>query len=281
MSIFPYQPTLSTNLDDPYFNTGKPNSIRMAVGDISAPWSDLGGMCGTSPFAAKVLFVIGMTRRYVLLANAVLKETRHHGFLSAYGLLSSGIELLGRCIHPDKKVRQDPISDSQERLIEGLNYLKDPRLNPGVIVETGFYTNINGGYTASDLTNLRNLSVHGASISRVPDTKADIELLHNLRVLFWGVPFDESPHPHLGQGPHQGAIDRYFEELTSGNTTKCEYLASAGITPSPTQLQGGNWPFSTFIVNEIKNIIEENIENGRFPVSGNHTKANDHFQLYY
>jgi hypothetical protein len=146
-------------------------------------------------------------------------------------------------------------------------------------VETNHYTDAMGGYKVDDLINLRNLVAHGACIVKVSQIKADIELLHNLRVLIYGVPFDEQD-PHLGQGPHPGALDKYCEQLRSGNKIKCDQLASSAISPSPTQLMGGDWPFSTKVINEIMQHIKSNDEKDRFPISGGYSKVQDHFQLY-
>jgi len=275
--MFPNEPTLSNSLD-PSIKSIKQN-VHTAVGDIRQPWIDLGNKCGVSEFTSKALFTLGMMRRYVLSANAVLKEMRHHGFLSAYSLICSGIELLGRCTHQSLEVRQHPVSLSTERLEAGLNYIRNPRLHQGVIIETNHYTNSAGGYNTQDLVNLRNLVTHGACISKSSSIKADIELLHNLRVLIYGVPFDEID-PHLGQGPHKGALDRYCEELLAGDSNRCNQLASAAISPSPTHLQGGDFPLSTQVVNEMRNHVQRNLSGNNFPVSGGYSKRKDYFQLY-
>jgi hypothetical protein len=274
--MFPYQPALSQFLDPavPVSQT-----VRTAIGDIQQPWIDLGQVCGVSAFAAKALFSLGMMRRYILSANAVLKELRFHGFLSAFALLSNTIELLGRCTHLELEKRQHPTAQSTERLKAGFEFVKNPRLQAGVIVETNHYIDSNGGYNTDDLINLRNLAAHGACIVRVSQVKADIELLHNLRVLIYGVPFDELD-PHLGQGPYPGALDRYYQELVAGNKIRCDQLATAAISPSPTRLQGGNWPLSAQVVNEINQHIQRNLSQGDLPVSGGYTKTHDYFQLY-
>ena len=88
--MFPYEPVPTQYLDDP----GIGLSDRTSVGDIRQPWIELGTEFGVSAFARKALFALGMMRRYVLSANAVLKDLRHSGFLSACGLLGSGVELL-------------------------------------------------------------------------------------------------------------------------------------------------------------------------------------------
>ena len=275
--MFPCQSALSQFLDP---TVSVKQAVRTAIGDIQQPWIDLGKEWRMSAFDAKALFSLGMMRRYILSANSVLKELRFHGFLSAFALLSSAIELLGRCTHPNLEVRQHPIEKSMDRLTAGFEYIKNPRLQAGVVVETNHYINANGGYNVDDLINLRNLAVHGACIVRVSQVKADIELLHNLRVLIYGVPFGELD-PHLGDGPVAGALDRYYGELVAGNSIRCEQLATSAISPSPTQLQGGNWLLSTQVVNEITQHIQSNLAQGNLPVGGGHTKAQDHFQLYY
>jgi hypothetical protein len=274
--MFPYQPALSQFIDPTILVS---QTIQTAIGDLQQPWIDLGQVCGVSAFAAKALFSLGMMRRNVLSANAVLKEQRFHGFLPAFALLSISIELLGRCTHPELEKRQHPTAKSMDRLKAGFEFIKNPRLQANVIVETNHYIDANGGYNTDDLLNLRNLAAHGACIVKVSQVKADIELLHNLRVLIYGVPFDEID-PHLGQGPYAGALDRYYQELVAGNKTRCEQLATAAISPSPTQLQGGSWPLSAQVVNEILQHIQRNLSQGYLPISGGHTKTYDYFQLY-
>ena len=275
MIMFTYEPLLFQYLDDP----GISQQIRQDVGDIRKPWVDLGSTVGISPFAAKALFTLGMMRRYVLSANAILKDLRHLGFLSACGLIGSAVELLGRCTHQDKFVRQDPRSGSMKRLEEGFNFIKRPHLPLGVIVSTNHYPVQNGGYNICDLQNLRNLAAHGGSLSSATQIKGDIELLHELRKALYGIPFDEVD-PNDGQGPVRGAIDRYYEILASGDRKMCDRLATAGISPIPVRFQAGSWPFDAIIIAEIKQLIEENVKLGRYPISGSHSKAYDYFQLY-
>lgn len=268
--MFTYVPLPIQNLDAPGI---KPN-VRNAVGDIRQPWIDLGAEFNISAFAAKALFTLGMMRRYVLSANAILKDLRHLGFLSASGLLGSGVELLGRCIHQDRKARQDPVSESMNRLQAGFEYIRCPHLPSGVVVETNYNT-----YNAEELKNLRNLAAHGGCLTRASQIKGDIELLHELRKAFYGIPIEEID-PHEGEGPVKGAIDRYYEILASGDQEMCDRLATAGISPVPLKLQTEVWPFDARVVAETKQLIEQNLTLGRFPISGGHTKSYDYFQLY-
>jgi hypothetical protein len=273
--MFAYEPLPIQYLDDP----GIKSNVRSAVGDIRQPWVELGSEFGISAFAAKALFALGMMRRYVLSANAVLKDLGHLGFLSACGLLGSGVELLGRCIHPDKKVRQDPVSESMKRVEEGFEFISRPHLPPGVVVETNHYPKAGGGYNARELKNLRNLAAHGGCLTKASQIKGDIELLHELRKAFYGVPIEEAD-PHEGQGPTKGAIDRYYEILASGSREMCERLATAGISPIPLKLQRGAWPFDARVIAETKQYVQDNLTLGRFPISGDHIKKRDYFQLY-
>lgn len=218
--------------------------------------------------------------RYVLSADLVLRDLRHLGFLSACGLLGSGVELLGRCIHDDKKVRQDPERESGRRLRKGFEFISRPRLPPGVVVGTNHFTVESGGYGAQDLINLRNLAAHGGCLAKASQIKGDIELLHELRKAFLGILFGEWD-PHEGrEGPIEGAIDRYYRILASGDKEMCERLASAGISPAPLRLQHETWLFDAIVVDEIKQRIEDNLKLGRCPISGGHVKASDYFQLY-
>ncbi len=275
MILFPYEPMPVQYLDDP----GIEQSVRNAVGDICQPWVDLGSQFQISPFSAKALFALGMMRRYVLSANAIVRDLRHLGFLSACGLLGSGVELLGRCVHKDRKVRQDPRRESMKRLEAGFEFIRRSHLPSGVVVETGCYPKKDGGYNAGDLKNLRNLSDHGGCLSSASHIKGDIELLHELRKAFYGIPRDETD-PHEGLGPKKGAVDRYYETLAAGDTGMCDKLATAGISPVPLQLQAGEWPFDAGVIAETKRLIEDNLTLRRFPISGGHTKSDDYFQLY-
>ena len=273
--MFSYEPLPILYLDDP----GIKSSVRSAVGDIRQPWADLGSEFGTSAFAAKAIFALGMMRRYVLSANAILRDLRHCGFLSACGLLGSGVELLGRCIHRDKKVRQDPMRESMKRLEAGFEFISRSHLPSGVVVETNHYPKENDGYNVQDLKDLRNLAAHGGCLTKASQIKGDIELLHELRKAFYCIPAGETD-PHEGEGPIKGAIDRYYEILASGDKDMCERLATAGISSVPLKLQRGGWPFDATVVAETKQLIEENLALDRFPISGGYTKKRDYFQLY-
>jgi len=273
--MFTYEPLPTQYLDA----SGIKQNVRNAVGDIRQPWVDLGSEFGISAFAAKALFALGMMRRYILSANVILKDLRHLGFLPACGVLGSGVEILGRCIHQDKTVRQDPISGSLERLQEGFEFIRRSHLPSGMVVETNHYKKDNGGYNADDLMNLRNLASHGGCLTKASPIKGDIELLHELRKAFYGIPIGETD-PHEGEGPTKGAVDRYYETLASGDREMCDRLATAGISPVPLKLQAGAWPFDARIIVETKQLIEENLRLGRFPISGGHTKNHDYFQLY-
>ena len=273
--MFPYEPMPVRYLDDP----GIQESVRNTVGDICQPWVDLGSQFEISGFAAKALFALGMMRRYTLCANAVLRDMRHSGFLSACGLLGSGVELLGRCLHESTKVRQDPRYESMKRLEAGFEFIRRSHLPSGMVVETNHYCKEHGGYNPQDLKNLRNLADHGGCLTSASHIKGDIELLHELRKAFYGIPIEEMD-PHEGPGPIKGGVDRYFETLASGDGGMCDRLATAGISPVPLQLQAGAWRFDARVIAEAKRLIEENLALGRFPISGGHTKSDDYFQLY-
>lgn len=273
--MFPNEPQLSQHLDFPRVRV----SDRNAVGDIRQPWIDIGATLGISAFTAKALFALGIMRRYVLSANLVLKEMRHLGFLSAYSLLSSGIEVLGRCIHDNIAVRQNPVLRSTDRLRAGFEFSRRQHLPAGIIVETNHFNQSGGGYNSEELTNMRNLATHGGCITRTLQIKGDIELLHELRKAFYGIPIGEND-PHQGSGPIMGALDRYYELLATGDNVICEKLATAGISPTPLRLQNGGWPFDKQIISEIHQDITSNLSQHRYPISGGHRRADDYFQLY-
>lgn len=129
-----------------------------------------------SEFSAKVLFAVATMDQYVNAANAVLHGMRFRGFLSAFELMASGIELLGRCVHQDIAIRQHPNQHSDARIEAGFHFVKVPRLPAGVIVETNHFKESQGGYSVPDLKALRNFTTHGACIETTKGIKADIEL---------------------------------------------------------------------------------------------------------
>ncbi len=269
--MFPYEPPVTSSLTD--------LTLSAKVGDIRQPWTDLSQRCGTSEFSAKVLFAVAMMFQFVESANATLQQMRFRGFLSAFELMASGIEVLGRCVHQDIGVRQHPSERSGGRLVEGLSFVKVPRLPKDVIVETNYYPASQGGYSVKDLQALRNFTTHGASIAVSTGVKADIELLHEVRKAFLGVPQGEDD-PHAGPGPIAGAIDRYFARLLAGDVDLCDRLASAGISPAPLSLHAGGWPFADQLVTAMKRRIDDNLARELPAVIGGYTRSEDHFQLY-
>ena len=121
----------------------------------------------------------------------------------------------------------------------------------------------NGYDKVDDLVNLRNLVIHGACIAAPTKIKGDIELLHELRKILFGIPVGES-NSVGSRGPIEGAVDRYYGELIAGDADKCDRLASAAISPLHfLRLQDGAWPFAEQLVREIQQIIADNVNNGR------------------
>lgn len=255
--MFPYQPPLTSDL----------------------PWTELSGRCGISEFSAKALFAVAMMHQFVESANATLRQMRFRGFLSAFELMASGVELMGRCVHSEDDVRRNPMGRSSERLEAGLAFMKVPRLPPDVIVETNYFPAGRGGYSVQDLKSLRNFATHGACIDATSGVKADIELLHQVRKAFLGVP-DGEDEPHDGPGPIVGALDRYLAQLMAGDEVLCQRLASAAISPTPLSLHGGVWPFADQLVHEMKTRVGDNLAQDLPAVIGGYHKGDDHFQLY-
>jgi hypothetical protein len=275
MPSFPYEPTPIASLDDPSIDT----KLVRAVGDILQPWVTAGNDIGASAFAAKAFFVLGIIRYYVLSANAVLKQMGHLGFPSAFEVLGSAVEVIGRCVHTERAVRQDPVSGSNKRLEAGFGFVKRNHLPLGVVVETNHFIAAEGGYSAQDLIDLRNLTTHGSCIAKASFAKGDIELLHELRKAIYGIPAGETD-PHRGPGPYPGAVDRYYELLATGDRDTCDRLASAGVSPVPLSLQKGTWPYNAVVIAEMKRIVGVNIAAKLAPISGMHHKQHDSFQLY-
>jgi hypothetical protein len=269
--VFHYQPPLTSRLADP--------ALHAKVGDIRQPWVDLSTRCGMSEFSAKAFFATAMMLQFVESANAVLHHMRFRGFLSAFELMASAIELLGRCTHPDIGVRQHPTQRSGDRLQAGLKLVKVDRLPPDVIVETNHFPASQGGYSVQDLQTLRNFTTHGACIDASTGVKADIELLHEVRKAFFGVVHGEDD-PHSGPGPIPGAIDRYLGSLLAGDVDLCDHLASAALSPAPLSLHAGGWRFADQLVDAMQRRVDDNLARGFPAVSGGYAKTEDHFQLY-
>jgi hypothetical protein len=277
ISMFPApEPRLARLLRKTTKKTTKKSGIRIDsklkrdVGDIRQPWIDLGSQCAVTRFTAKALFAFGIMIYYVDAANRILRHSGVWGLLPAYGLLCTSVELLGRCTHPKQYLRQHPSQGSGKRLEHGLERC---RMSRKAIIATNHHE-----YNVRDLTELRNLVVHGACISRYPDDiKVDIELLHELRRSILGTPKGEERGG--GQrGPLPGALDKYWDDLQ----TQLEYrrrLASAGITPVPLQFEG--FTFDRRIIGQTKELIRHNLSGQRLPISGSHARHRDYFQLYF
>jgi hypothetical protein len=268
--MFHYEPKLTKLISNAKYSN--------SVGDISKPWKNIGKTLNISTFRAKAYFAVGMIYRYISNANAILCSSKHNGFVSAYAILCSGVELLGRCIHKDINVRQNPVGNSGDRLDAGFEYISPSFLPKNIIVETNAYIVSKGGYSKDDLRNLRNMVVHGGVIS-LKNLKGDIELLHQIRKGLFGILAGESD-PHQGAGPIEGALDRFFDSLSNGNKMMCDHLASAAISPIPVQFQRGNWPFDVQLVVDTRKMIKKNLKNNLLPVSGGWSKTGDCFQLY-
>ncbi len=258
--MFRYQPPIIQIVSDSNFR----HRLHEPLGDVRQPWIDIALECNVTEFEAKALFTLGLMRRYVLSANEILRGLRHRGVPFAYAMLSSSIELLGRCIHPNDEYRQHSEKHSTHRLKSGLQFIRNSANLQDVILSTNHVS-----YTEKDLINLRNLAVHGACISSPGSIKADIELLHELRRLIFGTPIGEQDA--IGQqGPIEGAGDR----------SKCDLLASSAISPLHfLQLHNGQWPFAQQLINDIKSEIERNLKADRPPISGGHRKQVDYFEL--
>ncbi len=264
--MFPYKPPLSQYLTN--VPSQLDNNLIKSIGDIKQPWADLADPPELDEFSAKTFFVIGMIRRYILSANAILGVMDHEEFLTAYLLLCVGIELLGRCCHPDKLIRQHPTNKSNERLKEGFEFIRRSHLPQSQVVATNHFKMENGGYSIEDLINLRNLVAHGGGITKATTIKGDVELLNELRTALWCVPNGDSD-PQLGTGPREGALDRYFVMLATGDIEMCDRLASAAVSPVPVQLQQNHtWRFDKMLIEEIKDHINNNLQAGAPPVSG-------------
>jgi len=173
----------------------------------------------------KVLYVIGLLSDICDAVTCLLKQNSYQQYyLPAFGVFSSGVELLGRCL-------TGWVEDTQGTTLQmGFYYLAKPsndairKTNLEEIENTVVVTsnqpvgkNNSGQYTVRHLICLRNYSDHGQAIAkRTQDYISDLGYGYDL--------MDTLPHKL------SDAIKVYLFGLKSDDAI-CRKLAQAKITP--------------------------------------------------
>jgi hypothetical protein len=135
---------------------------------------------------------------------------RRTSYVPAYGLLASGIEILGRCVKGESDT-------GKSTLIPGLRWLAESRYPQCEQVSESLIliTTSRRSYTIKELAQLRNYTAHGQAVSSFQTI--DYQIIEQLQPLF------------------RDALQCYWECLTNDEDT-CNRLALANIV----QLRG--WP---------------------------------------
>ena len=164
------------------------------------------------PLTIKAAYAIGVIHSICesvecLLQNRV-KYAIEKTYLPAYGVFSSGIDLLGRCV----KGESDPIKTG---IWAGFKWLVNSDFenvnNDHILIRTS-----NQEYSINNLVALRNFAAHGQATNKEIDQnifKVDYEILSEIR-------------PYLA-----GGLAWYWDELINGDKAEhlCNKLAKANI----------------------------------------------------
>jgi hypothetical protein len=188
-----------------------------------------------TPLEIKAFYVVGLLLEIcasvdcLLKANSISKnehplahQVYNAGgrYLPAFGVFSSGIELLGRCLTGNET------ADVNENLRVGFYYIGTPNHTPllhHIPMTEPVISATNRSYTVQDLIDLRNYAAHGQSVVGEKDPSGKRVPKNSLpgieRQLF--VPLPQK----LGD-----ATDTYWARLQN-NQEHCERLAKARIDP--------------------------------------------------
>lgn len=177
-------------------------------------WQQLNVLVGGNPdfypLTTKAFYVFGVIYQICECVSILLdSERRNITSIPAYGVLSSGIELLGRCVTGNLSTFK-----SEGDLRAGFWWLaKGSNLEPNgdyILIET-----TRQKYKITDLIALRNFAAHGqATMNHVVEFDNDI-----FTQIF-------KPEKHLiGIG-----LDKYWAEVRNNEET-CNKLARANVVP--------------------------------------------------
>lgn len=190
---------------------------------------DVGGHPDFTPLTVKGAYVLGVIYSVCECVSALFCTptfVQHNGYMPAYGIFASAIDLLGRCTSGEEK-------PYKPCLIPGFNWLaadsfpayEDNAGNEGTpIIKT-----TKKEYTADDLKTLRHFILHGQATAVCPSKLADMvdyQILPELATRF------------------PDRLQRWWECLHDSNcgvaTVMCQRLAKAAIIPYR------NWPILRF-----------------------------------
>ena len=179
-------------------------------------WKDLnqevGGNPDFYPLTIKAAYVIGIAHDICESVSHLLSHpnVRLTTYLPAFGIFSSGIEILGRCIRGNSTLRGS-VSD----LTTGYKWLASSDI-ASIDQNCDFITTSQDTYKINRLTHLRHFSAHGQATGQ-DITSVDFEIL-------------EKMPPLIADG-----LERYWNKLQDDEAL-CNNLALANIIP----LRG--WP---------------------------------------
>jgi len=188
----------------------------------SAKWQDLNAAVGGNPdfcpLTIKAGYVLGVIHDLCESIAILLRSSPNPAitYLPAYGILTSGVDLLGRCISGER----DTGGRSGSCIETGFRWIAsgdDGKTSPlMIVVETRA-----ARYSVTDLVALRNFAVHGQAVAHPQPLRGvrdlDYELVHALK-------------PLLAAG-----LERYWNALQNDDGL-CNALAKANV------LAFRNWP---------------------------------------
>ena len=164
------------------------------------------------PLTIKAAYVIGVIHSICDSVQCLLQSRAKYAvektYIPAYGVFSSGIDLLGRCVKGESGPTKTGIWAGFKWLVnsdyENVN-------NDHILIRTS-----NQEYSINNLVALRNFAAHGQAINKEIDQnifKVDYEILGEIR-------------PCLAEG-----LARYWGELINGDKAEhlCNKLAKANI----------------------------------------------------
>lgn len=188
----------------------------------STDWQELNAAVGGNPdfypLTVKAGYVLGVIHDLCESIAILLRSSPNPAitYLPAYGILASGVDLLGRCICGER----DTGGRSGSCIETGFRWLaSDDAGKPSplaLVVETSA-----AKYSMTDLVALRNFAAHGQAI-------AHPKPLHGVRDLDYELL--DALKPRLAAG-----LERYWNDLQSDDGL-CNALAKANV------LAFRNWP---------------------------------------
>ncbi len=165
----------------------------------------IGGNPDFYPLTIKAAYVIGIIHNICDSVSILLSDKQKWDitYMSAYGIFTSGLDILGRCIKGNE-------STNSKNTEEGFIWLIPPdcssRDNNTILLDT-----LMGNYSIGNLIRLRNNALHGQAQIQ-PLYPLDFEILGKIKSL------------------HAKGIQRYWFELLKSKEF-CNNLALATIIP--------------------------------------------------